>query len=188
MREYCQKCHYPITTCLCEHIQTFEVPQRLIVLQHPSEVSNAKNSARLVKLCLPQTEIHVGESEADFAELIQQLNPEHCAVLFPSGASKAIEKQILKRVDTFIFIDATWRKALKVWCLNPWLHKLPAFHFERPPAGQYPIRKAPQPGYLSTLEAINYIISRENPELKSPLMRVFHYFNQQFLSFRPEQH
>lgn len=157
------------------------------MLQHPFESTNAKNSARLVKLCLPQTEIYVGEKQSDFENAISDLNVSRTAVLFPTAGSKGIESQILTKIDTFVFIDATWRKALKMWCLNPWLHTLPAFHFDKPPQGQYPIRKAPQVGYLSTLEALNYVITRENPTVKSPLMRIFRHFNDQFLSFRPDE-
>jgi len=186
VREYCQQCQYPLKTCICEYIQEFEVPHRLIVLQHPFESTNAKNSARLVKLCLPQTEIQVGETESDFESIKNSIDVTKTAVLFPSGGSKSIESQILKKIDTFIFIDATWRKALKMWCLNPWLHTLPTFHFDKAPKGQYPIRKAPQVGYLSTLEAMNYVITKENPGLKTPLMKVFRHFNNQFLSFRPD--
>jgi DTW domain-containing protein YfiP len=38
-------------------------------MQHPSEVGHAKNSVRLLKLVLPQTQIYVGETGEDFIEL-----------------------------------------------------------------------------------------------------------------------
>lgn len=136
----------------------------MFILQHPSESKHAKNSARLVKLILPQTQILVGETEEQFARLKQRViaQPQSFHVIYPSTQSQPMESN-LKRFSpasavTLIFVDATWRKALKMWHLNPWLSLCQQWHFAHPPDGRYQIRKTSVDGGLSTLEAIAYTL------------------------------
>ncbi|MBL4631507.1 MAG: DTW domain-containing protein, partial [Paraglaciecola sp.] len=54
--------------------------------------------------------------------------------------------------------DASWRKALKIWHQNPWLHSLHSWHFAKPPNNQYYIRRTTQENSLSTLESVAYVL------------------------------
>lgn len=60
-RPTCLHCLRPLTTCICKHIQCVKNNVELIILQHPHEVNEAKNSARLLHLCLHNSQLHVGE-------------------------------------------------------------------------------------------------------------------------------
>jgi len=60
-RPACTQCLRPIATCICKHIQRVKNRVELIILQHPHEVNEAKNSARLLHLCLHHSQLHVGE-------------------------------------------------------------------------------------------------------------------------------
>jgi DTW domain-containing protein YfiP len=58
----CAACLRAQSACICRFVTPVESRVELLVLQHPLEVHNAKNSARLLHLCLPSSRLLVGES------------------------------------------------------------------------------------------------------------------------------
>jgi DTW domain-containing protein YfiP len=134
-------------------------------MQHPNEAKHGKNSARLVPLAISSSEIYIGESAKDFARLREYLASKHATtcVFYPHPRSLEVEQQLAQyqaaNYDTLIFIDATWRKAYKMWQLNSWLHDLPSWHFANPPSSQYTIRSTKLNNAISTLESTSYILS-----------------------------
>ena len=182
-REYCPKCAYPASTCLCSHIVTLAAATELHILQHPLEAKVAKNTARLIKLCLPSTHIWQGEKPCDFAQLQDQLNMQASptAILYPSSSAAVLGKpnksfcsgSTTPKFKRLILIDATWRKAHKIWMLNPWLHTLPAVKFENIDS-EYHVRHSRIKGALSTLESAYHYLALTEPERDfSPLMSIF---------------
>lgn len=163
-RAYCQHCHYPLSVCICDAIQAISCPLAIEILQHPAEQKHAKNSARLLPLCLSNVTITCGESAQDFAALKHRLaeRADSVAVFYPSPGSEDFDhnKEVYtgNSPDTLVFIDATWRKAHKMWQLNPWLQKFPVWHFSAAPAGQYHIRSTRLSGAISTLEAVAHVL------------------------------
>lgn len=178
-RTICPRCGFPQSVCLCAAIRPMTSRHRLIILQHPSEAAHAKNSARLIPLCLPDTRIWPGESEADFAELIAQLaaDPRPAYLLYPAEPAQAVEPLSAQGRfprSNLILLDGTWRKAYRTYQLNPWLQKLPKLTFAAPPPSRYQIRKARQPGSLSTLEAAAWCLHHLEKIDVSPLLELFH--------------
>lgn len=167
-RKYCTKCTYPASTCLCKWIKPFHSPLNIIILQHPKEALHAKNTVKLLQLGLTNIEIIQGESAQDFVHFSPQVaqNKEQYSLVYPSQHSHAIELDTAQSVKpaiyhknhNVIFIDASWRKALKMWHLNPWLHDVTSWHFDHPPSSQYKIRQTSVKSGLSTLEAVAYTL------------------------------
>jgi DTW domain-containing protein YfiP len=182
-RAYCSACHYPVSTCLCEWVKPIYSPLNIIVLQHPLEKKHAKNTVKLLSLGLSNITVFEGERDTDFADIANRClaDPEKHAVCFPSEQSVSFEGhsiggqvQASNRIEaSVIFIDASWRKALKMWHLNPWLHLLPCWHFDSPPDNQYTIRKTSQKNSLSTLEAVVYVLETQCNLDCSPLINLF---------------
>lgn len=163
-RHYCANCLYPQSVCICEHVKTIHTPIKILILQHPTEVKQAKNTAKLLALSIENLEIFVGENERDFEEVKEQIlaSPQQHGIFYPNDLSQPIEESLPTEKHHFhslIFIDSTWRKAFKIWQLNPWLHQLPSFHFQTPPASRYQIRKTSVANGLSTLEAAAYALN-----------------------------
>ena len=160
------------------------VSPQVFILQHPSEVKNAKNSARLVKLGIPNTQIIVGEQPQDFlsAMSVSSDAAEQTAVFYPSPDSQALEAHSEQfrhaQFKRLIFIDATWRKAYKMWQLNPWLHEFACWHFASPPESRYQIRKANVSNSLSTLEAVGYVLEQGFDLDASSLIQLFEVMQQ----------
>lgn len=182
-RAYCSHCDYPQNVCICAAIQPLKCQQHIVVLQHPSEVRQAKNSARLLPLCLPQVSIFVGENSEDLAPaqhwLKQPLHANSACVFYPNPQSLALENKLnsytQQHFTTLVFIDATWRKAYKMWQLNPWLQNLPSWHFASPPTGNYRIRKTNLNHALSTLEAVAYALQTGHKAEVAPLHQLFNH-------------
>ena len=76
---------------------------------------------------------------------------------------------------TFVFIDASWRKAKKIWYLSTNLHQLTAIELDEIKASNYRIRKEPEPGMVSTLESIVNLLSCLEPDSEKyqPLLDIF---------------
>ena len=89
-RAQCPRCMRPQSHCLCELIPQLASRTRVLLLQHPSEVNHALNTARLAALGLTNAQLVVGEVFEDLATL---LNPPgyRARLLFPGDDAQLIE-------------------------------------------------------------------------------------------------
>lgn len=175
-RVQCPRCLRPQTHCLCELIPQLESRTRVLLLQHPSEVNHALNTARLAALGLTNAELRVGEVFDDLAAL---LNPPgyRARLLFPGDDAQLIQANMPQDENLPLLLvvpDGTWRKARKLLHLNPLLAQLPRVTLPEGAVSRYRLRKAPGPGALSTLEAIVQALETlEAPTSFAPLLRPF---------------
>ncbi len=63
----CTQCLRPQSTCICKWVTPIASSVELLLLQHPLEVGNAKGTAQLLHLCLPNSHLIVGERFDDAA-------------------------------------------------------------------------------------------------------------------------
>jgi len=132
----------------------------IYVLQHPEETGNPKGSAIIAELGLEQYQRWVGEDFKQHEGLNKLLNDKsgNLAVLYPAEGAVYLTEDWKKKqgqsVKALLVIDGTWRKAKKIWELNTQLHNLPLLCLQEGRKTRYRIRKAPQEGYLSTVECI----------------------------------
>lgn len=175
-RAQCSRCLRPQTHCLCALIPQLDSRTRVLLLQHPSEVGHALNTARLADLGLLNAELRVGEVFEDLATL---LNPPgyQARLLFPGEGAQLIDTAEPSDESLpwlLVVPDGTWRKARKLLHLNPLLAQLPRVTLPEGAVSRYRLRKAPGPGALSTLEAIVQALEiLEAPTSFTPLLRPF---------------
>lgn len=153
-RPQCSRCLRPITHCLCPLIPSLDSRTRVLLLQHPSEVNHALNTARLAALGLNNAQLVVGEVFEDLATL---LNPPgyQARLLFPAEDAQPLQGYTPGDQPLLLVVpDGTWRKARKLLHLNPLLSALPRVTLAEGGVSRYRLRKAPGPGALSTVEAI----------------------------------
>ena len=175
-RAQCSRCMRPQTHCLCALIPQLDSRTRVLLLQHPSEVSHALNTARLAALGLTQAQLRVGEVFDDLDQLINQ--PGYQArLLFPGEDAQVLHAYELADTNLPLLLvvpDGTWRKVRKLLHLNPLLAQLPRVTLPQGAVSRYRLRKAPGPGALSTLEAIVQALEiLEAPSSFAPLLRPF---------------
>jgi len=153
-RPQCPRCLRPATHCLCALIPSLDSRTRILLLQHPSEVNHALNTARLAALGLNNAQLVVGEVFDDLATLLSP--PGYQArLLFPADDAEPLQTYTPSAQPLLLVVpDGTWRKARKLLHLNPLLAALPRVTLAGERVSRYRLRKAPGPGALSTVEAI----------------------------------
>lgn len=191
-RQKCNDCGFSHRMCICAFRANVQPSHRVIILQHPSEVKSAKGTVQLLPLVMPSIEIYVGESELDFAPIAAEIkqNTTNTYVVYPSENAQGVESLIRINTDkhqhdtaqnsvkpaagmTLIFLDGTWRKTLRMWCVNPWLQCLPQLTFNSVPKGEYLIRKAKREDSLSTIETVYYLLRQLDEVDVSPILKIF---------------
>jgi DTW domain-containing protein YfiP len=173
-RPRCERCLRPVPHCLCPLIPRLNSRTRVLLLQHPSEVNHALNTARLAALGLVNAQLVVGEVFDNLQELLDQ--PGYSArLLFPGDDARPLVADSAGATETLLVVpDGTWRKARKLLHLNPLLAALPRVTLNDVPASRYRLRKAPAADALSTLEAVVHALrTLEAPASFDALLRPF---------------
>jgi DTW domain-containing protein YfiP len=194
-RATCAACLRAHSACICHWVRPLSSRVDLLILQHPLEVRNAKNSARLLHLCLPGSRLEVGEAFADLHALLYAdgrvpvlLYPET-----PDSVPPALDAGLMTQPERLrlVVLDATWRKSRKMLHANPELQRLPRLALHDVPTSAYRIRKAHAPHQLSTLEAAALALAQMEGDADAyrPLLQAFDGFVQQqaayFLRLNP---
>jgi DTW domain-containing protein YfiP len=171
----------------------------LLILQHPLEVHNAKNSARLLHLCVAGSELAVGEAyQPDALAALLRADGRTPLLLYPDtpddaalgiAAPPALDAAALAHPESLrlVLLDGTWRKSRKMLYQNPLLQSLPRLALSGVPPSAYRIRKAHAAHQLSTLEAAALALARleGDPGHYAPLLSAFEGFVQQQANFSP---
>ena len=198
-RARCPACLRAAFSCICRWIAPVAHAVEVLILQHPLEVHNAKGSARLLHLSLPNSRMLTGERFAP-ETLAELLADKHTVLLYPEtpgdrslgiAPPPALDPAILLDPARFlnqlrlVVLDATWRKSRKMLYLNPQLQQLPRLPLRDTPASHYLIRKAHAPDQLSTLEATCYALMQLEQDASRfvPLITAFDGFVAQQLSY-----
>ncbi len=197
-RPLCSRCRRPLKTCICALAVNIDNPVELVIVQHPDEVNNAKNSAQLLALSTKNSHILVGE--AFDQALLQQMcfsddklplllypdTPEEKSLGLATPAAPPDITQLAPSQIRLIVLDATWRKSRKLLYLNPLLQQLPRLALQNPPPSIYRIRKAHSDFQLSTLEASCYALQQLDPNTHyQPLLSAFSRFVEQVAQYLP---
>lgn len=159
-RPVCAACLRAQSACICRWIAPVAPQAALLVLLHPLEVGNAKNSGRLLHLSVAGSALAVGEGfDADVLDDLLHAGGRTPVLLYPHTpddphlppppALPALPASMLR----LVVLDATWRKSRKMLYLNPGLQRLPRLALTDVAPSNYRIRKAHAPHQLSSLEA-----------------------------------
>lgn len=170
-RPRCPNCHRALRTCICALARPVEHQVEVLILMHPMEVHEAKGTGHLLHLCLPHSQVLVGE-QFDAQALQQALQgswdgqaPRQSLLLYPDtheqdatlglAAASALPQPwpLPPEQLRLVIIDGTWRKSRKMLYLNPALQTLPRVVLQDVGDSGYAIRKAHLPGQLSSFEA-----------------------------------
>ena len=147
---------------------------KFVILMHPYEFKRIKaNTGRLTHICLPDSAVIVGES-FDEHEEVQALikDPKNYPVLlYPGKAAidlsaiplsdpqlSAFTSQLESRRLVVFLRDATWRLARPMLRKSLSLQALPQVMFSNAAPSRYLIKLQPEPGCLSTLEAVHAML------------------------------
>ncbi|MDR7380362.1 DTW domain-containing protein YfiP [Rhodoferax ferrireducens] len=194
----CARCLRAQRSCICQWIRPIAHQVGVLILQHPLEVYNAKGSARLLHLSLPNSRLLVGET---FTEADVRVSAGRLVLLYPDTpqdvalglpAAPALPQDWLQDPARLclVVLDGTWRKSRKLLFQNPLLQQLPRLALRDMPPSQYRIRKAHKPDQLSTLEACcaalaQLEVGEGDAARYQPLLDAFDGFVDQQQAYRP---
>jgi DTW domain-containing protein YfiP len=196
-RATCAACLRAQSACICPFVRGVDTDAALLVLQHPLEVANAKNSGRLLHLCVAGSALAVEEAfDAGELDALLHAGGREPLLLYPptpGGAATGLAPPpepppaLLAAPGRvrLVVLDATWRKSRKMLYLNPALQRLPRIALADAPASGYRIRKAHAPHQLSTLEAAAYALAQlqRSEQVSLRLLDAFNAFVEQQASF-----
>ncbi len=174
MRKMCYRCYWPEPLCWCGSITPMPTRTKFVILMHPYEFKRIKaNTGRLTHLCLADSEVHIG-IEFDGHEAVQALinDPKNYPVLLYPGKDaldlskvdlsdpqlSTLNSQLESRRLVVFLLDATWRLVRPMLRLSPSLQRLPKIMFSNAAPSRYVIKRQPEPGCLSTLEATHELL------------------------------
>ena len=202
-RAICQQCQRPNKACICAFAIKIDNDIDVLVLQHPTEVKQSKGTVNLLSQSLLSCQVIVGETFDKCEILIQHLKHygDKIVLLYPSEQAfevsfsslsitqnnRQIESKKSKssEIKCVIILDGTWKKAYRMFMLNPCLQEIKHIVLPQGIDSLYQIRKTTKVHALSSLEACCHALARlENkPEKYQVLLNNFVKFNQFQQSF-----
>ncbi len=157
-------------------------PVRIALLQPAKERKHPLNTGRIVTLAVSNCELFEGEDfsaasvEGSEAQALHRLLDQYRGrtwLLYP-GEEAITPAQMLAQTATMsdsleallVVLDATWKKSRKMLYLCPALAALPRVTLPSAMISRYRLRKVPQDGYLSTVEAVTAVLGElgHNPQ------------------------
>jgi DTW domain-containing protein YfiP len=177
------RCLRPQATCLCALARRTAHRTEVLVLQHPQEQRQAKNSVAMLRLSLAHCEVVVGERFSPMAlEALLQRPGRDTRLLYPDVPAAPAPSALgttARAPVRLVVIDATWRKSLRMLLEHPTLAALPRLSLDAPAPTLYrAIRAARRADQVSTLEAtVQALAMLEGPSFDAaPLLDAFGLF------------
>jgi DTW domain-containing protein YfiP len=174
------RCLRPQAACLCALARPTAHRTEVLVLQHPQEQRQAKNSVAMLRLSLAHCEVVVGERFAPGAlEALLQRPGRDTWLLYPdvpAAPSPWAPGITVGATLRLVVLDATWRKSLRILLEHPALVALPRLSLHTPVPTRYrAIRPARRADQVSTLEAtVQALAMLEGPSFDAaPLLDAF---------------
>lgn len=176
MRELCPRCRRPQRVCYCLNLTPVDTHTRVVLLQHPRERRVPIGTARIARLALANSELHVGVDFANDARVTAVAKGEagRVAILYPTPDARPVE-EFKGQIDTLIVVDGTWSTAKKLFERNAPLAALPRIRLQPSKPGNYRIRREPAAHCLATVEAVAEVLSALEGESANfdPMLRAF---------------
>lgn len=172
-RTLCPGCQRPKKACICTFIVDIANDIHLLVLQHPSEVSQTKGTVALLAKSLQSCQVIVGENFDEEASFMQMREQYQLVLLYPGEHAQTLDKNVVMQLTTLektnldakplclVILDGTWKKAYRMFMLSTKLQQLPQVCLPDylANAGKYLIRKVAKKNALSSLEASCYALA-----------------------------
>lgn len=171
-RAHCDDCCFLAVQCVCQWIPRLKTRLKVLILQDPKEAKHAKNTVSLLCLGLPSIRCISIDDRNLLEGALSQLDTSKWRLVFPCDDAIPVEsmnRASVSQIEGVILLDATWRKAKKMYLTEPLLHDFRAITFSQAPVGQYIIRKSPDDLSVSTLEACAYVVEQITADNMQPL-------------------
>ena len=153
LAERCGRCFAQTRHCFCDQIPELETTVKITVIRHWKERLKPSNTARLADHAIPSLDLIDFGAPGSPPWSNPDLITPNTALLFPDPDAPQAEAP-----DHIIVVDGSWAQARKMVNKIPGLKALPRFSIRPPATGIVRIRRSPEPGMVSTLEAIAAVL------------------------------
>jgi len=174
-REVCYQCMRPDAHCYCDIVPQVRNKTEIVLLQHQRERVHPFNTARMVRMALKNSRLHV-ERIKDFTADLLQLS-KGAGLLYP-GPTSILLNQVgpANLPKQLVVIDGTWFHANRMFRDIQGLRSLPQYRLQPGQPGQYRIRIEPDERSLSTVEAVVAALKTIEPATANleKLLETFH--------------
>jgi DTW domain-containing protein YfiP len=178
----CPRCRIHQQHCFCAHILPFTIHSRLSLIVHVRELKLTSNTAYFVQQMLPQNshfDIRGRMNEPLVAKTITERSG-HPLFLYPDENSQVLTPDYVRSLPSKIHLiipDGSWHQARKVHQREPAFQGIQTVRLSDDLRGEYKLRSAPDPRFLSTYEAIAHALGViEGQEVRDRLMAFFRVF------------
>ena len=160
--ERCPHCRVPATHCLCAHRVRVATPSRAGVCLLMADIEPLKptNTGWLIADVVPDTfAFGWARTEVDPALLALLADPQwQPYVVFP-GEYAAPERMVAEvagpasgKRPLYVFLDATWSEARKMFRKSPYLDALPVLSLQSEQISRYRLRRSKRDDHFCTAE------------------------------------
>lgn len=178
----CPRCRIHQQHCFCAHILPFVIRSRLSLIVHVRELKLTSNTAYFVQQMLPEnTHFDIrGRMHEPLVASVTTARAGHPLFLYPDENSIVLTPEYVKSLPAPIHLiipDGSWHQARKVHQREPAFQSIQTVRLSDDLRGEYKLRSAPDPRYLSTYEAIAHALGViEGEEVRERMMKFFRVF------------
>lgn len=175
----CPSCKLNNNLCVCEHFDPFTIDSHVSLIVHVRELKLTSNTAQFVEKLLPgNSKIFIrGKVHENFqAEPVME-SPGRPIFLYPHEDAVELNEDFRSQFPGpyhLIIPDGNWHQARRVRKREEVFKQIPAVKLPSGLVGEYRLRKAPQPDWVSTFEAVAYALGiLEGEEVRERMLKFF---------------
>jgi DTW domain-containing protein len=160
----CPTCRINLTFCFCAALKPQQIQHQISVVIHVRELKLTSNTAYFLEKMLPdQTKLWVrGRVHENFeAQTVLNSSKLKPLYVYPDESAEVFDEKFMEKNPGpyhFIIPDGSWTQARKVHKREELLGNLPLIKLPENLQGQYLLRKARFAHWLSTFEAMAYVL------------------------------
>lgn len=175
----CENCRINFHFCVCASLSATRSRSLVSLVVHVSELKLTSNTAQFVEKILPQSaEIFIrGRVNDPFSAEPVLARPGRALFLFPDENSVELNEDFKEKFPGpyhLIVPDGSWNQAKRVKKREEKFDAVPTVRLPSGLVGEYMLRKAPQPDWVSTYEAVAYSLGvLESLECQEHMLKFF---------------
>lgn len=175
----CPNCRINQNLCVCAFIKTIKLETNVSLVVHVSELKLTSNTAQFVEKLLPDNaKIYIrGKVFETFDSAPIMERPGRPLFLYPAEDSLELNEDFKAKYPGpyhVIIPDGNWNQAKKVRKREEAFTNIPAVKLPPGIVTEYQLRRAPQPNWVSTFEAVAHTLAiLEGPEVRDHMMTFF---------------
>lgn len=178
----CNGCKLNNGLCICAVIKPFEISGNISLIVHVRELKLTSNTAHFVEKLLPNNaQIFIrGRWNDNFEAAPVMESKGRPLFLYPHEDAEELNEDFKAKYPGpyhLIVPDGSWQQARKVRKREAIFNDVPAVKLPPGIFGEYKLRRAPQPEWVSTFEATAHALGvLEGEEVRDKMMNFFRHW------------